>query len=190
MENQKIIIALLVIIIAILVVGIVIFSPFGAKEDTNLAISKEKINEGDSFAVKLTDSKGNAITNATVNIKFTDNEGTITEKNITTYANGNAKFEMKNEGKYSVECVFDGENKYASSSTVGNLTVKKVQTESVSQESSSTTSSSDPDDEWVYGTGAGGSDDPSIHWKKNKNTGYVVYYNEKTGESWEGYNLA
>ena len=68
MENQKIIIALLVIIIAILVVGIVIFSPFGAKEDTNLAISKEKINEGDSFAVKLTDSKGNAITNATVNI--------------------------------------------------------------------------------------------------------------------------
>ena len=73
---------------------------------------------------------------------------------------------------------------------MGNLTVKKVQTESVSQESSSTTSSSDPDDEWVYGTGAGGSDDPSIHWKKNKNTGYVVYYNEKTGESWEGYNLA
>ena len=48
MDNQKIIIALLVIIIAILVVGVLILSPFGAKEDTNLAISKEKINEGDT----------------------------------------------------------------------------------------------------------------------------------------------
>ena len=125
MDNQKIIIALLVIIIAILVVGVLILSPFGAKEDTNLAISKEKINEGDSFAVKLTDGKGNAIANATVTVKFTDKEGTVTEKNITTNSNGNAKFNMKDDGKYSVECIFDGDNKYASSSTVGNLTVKK-----------------------------------------------------------------
>lgn len=190
MDNQKIIIALLVIIIAILVVGVLILSPFGAKEDTNLAISKEKINEGDSFAVKLTDGKGNAIANATVTVKFTDKEGTVTEKNITTNSNGNAKFNMKDDGKYSVECIFDGDNKYASSSTVGNLTVKKVQTETVSQQSSSTTSSSASDDEWVYGTGAGGSDDPSIHWKRNKRTGYAEYYNEKTGESWGGYNIA
>lgn len=191
MDNQKIIIALLVVIIAILIVGVLILSPFSAKEDTNLAIAKEKINEGDSFAVKLTDSNGNAISNATVDIRFKDKEGTVTEKNITTNENGDAKFKMKDNGKYSVECVFDGDDKYASSSTAGNLTVKKVQTQSISQESSSATSSSaSDDDEWVYGTGAGGSDDPSIHWKRNKRTGYAEYYNEKTGETWGGYNIA
>ncbi|MBO6123842.1 MAG: Ig-like domain-containing protein [Methanobrevibacter sp.] len=189
MENQKIIIALLVVIIAIIIVGFVILSPFSAKEDSNLAITDTKINEGDSLVVVLTDSKGNAITNETVNIKITDNEGTITDKSITTNSKGKAKFEMKEKGKYSIECTYDGNDKYASSSTAGNLTVKKVQTKSISQETSSSSSSSS-DDEWVYGTGAGGSDDPNIHWKRNTRTGYAEYYNEKTGESWGGYNIA
>ena len=46
------------------------------------------------------------------------------------------------------------------------------------------------DDEWVYGHGAGSSDDPDITWKYNKKTGYAEYYNSKTGESWGGYNIA
>lgn len=46
------------------------------------------------------------------------------------------------------------------------------------------------DDEWVYGHGAGSSDDPDITWKHNKKTGYSEYYNSKTGDSWGGYNIA
>ena len=34
-------------------------------------------------------------------------------------------------------------------------------------------------DEWIYGTGAGASDDPNIHWKRNVRTGYTEYYDEK-----------
>ena len=190
MENQKIIIILLVIIIAILAVGVVMFSPFAAKEDSNLSIDDKKINEGDLFSVTLTDSNGSAISNATVNIKLTDEDGTLIDKNITTNDNGKAKFKMKEKGKYSVECSFNGDDKFASSSTAGNLTVKKVKTESISKETSTSTDSSGTDDEWVYGTGAGASDDPNIHWKRNTRTGYAEYYNEKTGESWSGYNIA
>ena len=58
------------------------------------------------------------------------------------------------------------------------------------QISSSTTSSSVSDDEWVYNTGAGCSDDSSIQWKRNKKTEYAEYYNEKTSETWVGYNIA
>lgn len=36
MDNQKIIIALLGVIIALLIVGVVMFSPLMAKEDTNI----------------------------------------------------------------------------------------------------------------------------------------------------------
>lgn len=190
MDNQKVIIALLVIIIAILIVGVVMFSPFSAKEDTNLTIDDKKIDEGDSLVVVLTDSHNEAITNATVNIKLTDEDGTIIDKNVTTNDKGKAKFKMKDHGKYSVECNYDGNNQYASSSTAGNLTVKKVQTESISQSSSITTDSSSSDDDWIYGTGAGASDDPDIHWRKNKKTGYAEYYNAKTGETWGGYNIA
>ena len=181
--------ALVIIIIAILVVGVVIFSPFVSKEDSNLSIENKKINVGDSFVVVLTDSHGDPIDNATVNIKFIDEDGTIIDKELTTNDNGNAKVTMEEKGKYSVECNYDGNNQYSSSSTAGNLTVKKVQTKSISKESSSTYSSSS-DDDWIYGTGAGGSDDPNIHWKKNTRTGYAEYYNEKTGETWGGYNIA
>ena len=60
MDNNKIIIILLCVIIAILIVGVAVFSEM-AKEDSNLAIADKKINVGDSLVVKLTDSKGNAI---------------------------------------------------------------------------------------------------------------------------------
>lgn len=46
------------------------------------------------------------------------------------------------------------------------------------------------DDDWEYGYGAGSDPDPSITWRHNKKTGYSEYYNHKTGEHWEGYNIA
>ena len=136
MDNNRIIIILLCVIIAILVVGVVVFSQ-SSKEDSNLAIADKKISAGDSLAVKLTDSNGKAITNQTVNVKLTDNDGTVIDEDITTDSNGNAKFKMKDEGKYSVKCGFDGNGQYASSSTAGNVTVEKAATKEVSDKSSS-----------------------------------------------------
>ena len=76
MDNTKIIIILLCVIVAILVVGVAVFSEM-AKEDSNIAIADKEINVGDSLVVVLTDSGGKAIANQTVNVKLTDKDGTV-----------------------------------------------------------------------------------------------------------------
>ena len=139
MDNQKTIIALLCVIIAILIVGVVIFSPLMAKEDSNLAISDKKLNVGDSLVVKLTDANGNPISNETINIKLIDKDGITIDEDIITNSKGNAKFKMEEKGKYSVECSFDGNGQFASSSTAGSITVKKATTKVVNEEKTSTT---------------------------------------------------
>lgn len=44
--------------------------------------------------------------------------------------------------------------------------------------------------DWVYGHGAGASDDPMVKWKHNKKTGYSEYYDYRNGYGWSGYNIA
>lgn len=141
MENNKIIIILLCVIIAILVVGVVVFSQV-MKEDSNLAIADKKLNIGDSLVVKLTDSNGKPIKNQTINLKINDGDGAITDENLTTNSRGKVKFEMEEKGEYSVECNFGGNDKYKSSSTAGNVSVKKVFTEKVNEKQTSTTTHS------------------------------------------------
>ena len=136
MEDNRIIIILLCIIIAILVVGIFVFSQ-AAKEDSNLSIADKKISVGDSLVVKLTDSNGKAIANQTVNIKLKDKDGTTINEDITSNSKGKAKLKIEKNGKYSAECSFGGNGQYASSSTSGNITVKKATTEEVSDEKTS-----------------------------------------------------
>ena len=131
MEDNKIIIILLCVIIAILVVGVVVFSQV-TKEGSNLSIANKKLNVGDSLVVKLTDSEGKTIANQTVKVKLTDEDGTVIDEEITTNAEGSAKFKMEEKGKYSVECKFDGNGQYASSSTAGNISVKKATTKETS----------------------------------------------------------
>lgn len=136
MDNQKIIIILLCVIIAILAAGILAFSPFMAKEDSNIAIADKKIHVGDSLVVKLTDSNGNPISNGTVNVKLTDKNGAVKDEDIVTNSKGEAKYKMDEKGKYSVECRFNGDNKHSSSATAGNITVETVETEVVNNEES------------------------------------------------------
>ena len=137
MEDNRIIIILLCIIIAILVVGIFVFSQ-AAKEDSNLSIADKKISVGDSLVVKLTDSNGKAIANQTVNIKLKDKDGTTINEDITTNSKGKAKLKIEKNGKYSAECSFGGNGQYASSSTSGNITVKKATTEEIGGKQTST----------------------------------------------------
>ena len=116
MDNQKIIIALLGVIIALLIVGVVMFSPLMAKEDTNIEFLDQIVNVGDSISVKLIDSKGNPISDETIHIKFTDKDDGVTiDESVTTNSKGKAKFKMEEKGDYNAEFIFDGNDKYSSS---------------------------------------------------------------------------
>lgn len=143
MDNQKIIIVLLCVIIAILAVGLIMFSPLTAKDNTTLEIQDNEINVGDSLAVKLTDSKGNPIANATVNIRFTDSDGTVIDEDVATDSKGVAKLKMDDEGKYCLNCSFKGDGHYSSSEISTNVTVKTVKTEVVSAAEKSPSQSSE-----------------------------------------------
>lgn len=151
MENKNIIIILLVIIVILVATAGVMFSMQMAKEKSNLAIADKKINVGDSLVVVLTDNHGNPIANETINIKLTDKDGVTIDEKITTNSKGKTKFKMEEKGKYSVECKFDGNNQYASTSITDNITVKKATTEVVSQEQTSADASSSSSGGSTYG---------------------------------------
>ena len=145
MNNEKTIIALLCIIIAILIIGVLMFSPLMAKEDSKLTISDKKLYKGDPLTVKLTDLNGTPITNETVNIKLTDKDGITIDENVTTDAKGKAKIKIEETGKYTAECSFDGNNKYSPNSTSGEITVKKIKTKVGSSKKTTSTSKYAPD---------------------------------------------
>lgn len=139
MENQNTIIALLCVIIALLAVLAVMFSPLMAKDASNLAIDDKEINAGDSLVIKLADGNGNPIPNETINIKLTDKDGITIDEDVTTNSKGNANLKIEESGSYSAVCSFDGNNQFSSTSTAGNVTVKKATTEVVKEEQTSTT---------------------------------------------------
>lgn len=138
--NDKAIIGILAIVVIILIVGVIVVSPLMTKEDCKLTVKDKTIYKGDSFVVKLTDMDGNPITNQTVNIKLTDNDDITINEDVSTNSNGNAKLEVEEKGKYSYECSFNGNEKFAENSTSGKITVKKLQTKTVSEETTTSTS--------------------------------------------------
>ena len=142
MSNQKTIIAILCIIIAILIVCVAMLSIQMLKEESKLAISDKTIAEGDSIVVVLTDAQGIGLSNATVKIKLTNEEGVTTDKDVTTNSKGKAKLKIEESGKYTVECSFNGDGKYSACSISDSVEVEKATTELVSQEQTSTTTHS------------------------------------------------
>ena len=129
----------MIVIIVVLAAAVGVMSQQMAKEKSNLKIADKTVNVGDSLVVKLTDSQGNPISNQTVNIKLTYKNGTSIDNKTATNSKGNAKFTMEEKGEYSVECIFDGTDKYASSSVTDNITVEKATTKVVGEDQTSTT---------------------------------------------------
>ena len=138
MNNQKTIIAILCIIIVILIVCVAIFALPMFKEESKLAIADKTIDEGDKLVVVLTDAHGIGLPNATINIKLTDKDGITIDEDVTTNDKGKAKLKVEEKGKYSVECTFKGEGKYATSSLSDNIKVEKPTTEIVKEEQTTT----------------------------------------------------
>lgn len=142
MENKKLITFLVLIILVLLVCVGAMFSMQASKEKSNLAIGDKKISAGDSLVVALTDDHGNPIANETINIKLTDKDGKSIDEKIKTNSKGKAKFTVEEKGTYSVECKFDGNNLYASSSLSDEIKVEKATTEVIGEKQSSTSTDS------------------------------------------------
>lgn len=114
-KNHKIIIILLLVIIVLLALclGNMLLHDFG-KEECKLKIScNDTMHNGDRVKIKLTDLNKTPIANATIHIKLT-NGNENSEYNVTTNSKGTATLTLNglDDGKYSVSCVFDGNNHY------------------------------------------------------------------------------
>ena len=113
MEYNKIIIALLVVIVVMLVAGLAIINPF--KEDVNLAIvSGNTLMDGDYLAITLTQT----IT--------TDDKG-----------KGQVQLNGLTPGTYNVTATYNGNGKYKEMTTSQNLNMQAAATSSNSQSESS-----------------------------------------------------
>ena len=128
MDNTKIIIFLLIVIVIMLVIGIAILSPF-SKETCNIEImSMDSLYVGGQFSVYLSDSQGNPISNEDVAITFTGSNNEVVNKKATTDASGNAVMPLESlpAGTYSVTCTLLEDSKYQANSTSKQITIKDV----------------------------------------------------------------
>lgn len=129
----------LLVIIILLIVGIIAV-PSITKEDTKINIPDKNINLGNSLVVILTDSNGNRISDADVDVKITDENGKVVNKTLTTDSKGKLKINLDDVGEFSVECKFNGNGKYKSSSVNEDIEVKAATTNSKSSSSSDSSS--------------------------------------------------
>ena len=131
MEYNKIIIALIIVLIAIIVVGVVVLNPFMSKTGTNVVItSSNELNNDGQFSITLTNVNGTAIADQIVNITFVDANGGQNTQRVVTDANGNGVFTLNGlaSGQYTVNVKYDGNNNYLNSSTSQPLTIKEKAT--------------------------------------------------------------
>ncbi|WP_458403516.1 hypothetical protein [Methanobrevibacter sp.] len=126
-KNRIIIIALLVVIIALLV-GMIAMMPNFSKENSKITIkSNDTIAEGDSIQVKLTDANNTPIANETINVTISDNGGEVDHKSVKTNKKGVAKVKIdEDEGTYTLNCSFDGNDNFTKNATVQKIEVKKA----------------------------------------------------------------
>lgn len=132
MNDQKMIRILFIVIILLLVVTVALFFISTSKEETILEFDDVTLEDGNPLNVVLTDSQGNPISGATVDFKIVDDVD-VEDKFASTDSNGKAKLEL-GEGQYTIECSFEGDNKYKSASVVDVINVEEATTESVSSQ--------------------------------------------------------
>lgn len=144
MDNNKLIIGILIVIIVILAVGIFAINNTTAKEDTKLTImSNSTINAGDSIKIKLTDFNNAPISNQTVNITIMEGNKTSSYYSVVTNEEGVGTLKIdKDHGNYTINCTYGGNSKYAGSNSVKNITIEEDSEVSQTQESVSSTQQS------------------------------------------------
>lgn len=146
MEN-KAIIAILLLVIVILVVGLcaMFFSPFHGPEGSVISIeSNNVLYSGDDLSVLLTSINKTPISNEFVNVIICDSSGKlVANETVKTDFKGSAKLELDIEsGKYDVDVSFGGNENYTANKTSQKLEIKEVETQEVSNAQYSSASSS------------------------------------------------
>ena len=139
MEYNKIIIVLLIVIVALLVAGFMIFGPF-AKESANLSVTTNNIlYDGDNFGISLIGKEGKPIANATVDVNIIDAKGGQNHQVITTNEKGEGLLQLNGltPGNYVVNVTYKGDNKYNGNNTSQNLEFKEIKAVETSSQSSS-----------------------------------------------------
>lgn len=126
MENNKIIIIALVVIIAALLAGIIAVMPHD-KQDTKLTFeSNSTLTQGDSLKIKLTDANGTAIANQVVNITIRDKDNLNDYHSVVTDDNGVGTIKIdKTPAKYDVTISYAGNDNYAACNATEKITVEE-----------------------------------------------------------------
>lgn len=141
MDNNKLIIALIVILIVMLAAGIFLLNPGHAKVDSRIIVtSNSTLHDGDNFTIRLTDLNNTPIANQRVNITIIDANGGKNPQAVTTDANGDGKLQLNGLtlGNYTVNVTYGGNDNY----TVCNTTQRLQMTEKVTPQASTTSTSS------------------------------------------------
>ena len=132
MDNNKVIIALVIILIAMILAGLFIFNPTHAKSDSRVIVtSNSTLHGGDNFSIKLTDMNNSPIANQVVNITIIDANGGKNPQQVTTDGSGNGMFQLNGltEGNYSMVVVYGGNDNYSNCNTTQSLEIKVIKTE-------------------------------------------------------------
>ncbi|ALT69039.1 Ig-like domain-containing protein [Methanobrevibacter millerae] len=146
MNNDKIIIALVVVLIVVLAAGVIFLNPGHAKVDSRAVVtSNSTLQDGDNFTIRLTDLNNTPIANQRVNITIIDANGGKNPQAVTTDANGEGKLQLNGltPGEYTMNVTYGGNDNYTACNTTQKLTMeKKVVHETVNQQSTKSSSSS------------------------------------------------
>ena len=148
MDYNKIIIALVVIIVVMLAAGVLFLNQSHAKVDSKVIVtSNSTLHNGDTFYIRLTDLNNTPIANQVVNVTIIAANGSKNPKTITTDKNGDASLQLDTlaAGNYTVNVSFGGNDNYTSCNTTQKLEI----TEKVSPTISSASSKSSSNDNYI-----------------------------------------
>lgn len=188
MEKNKLIILVIVVVVALLAVGIFAAKPNPAKEASKVEIKCNSIvKHGDSIKIALTDLNDTPISNQTVNVSISDNNNT-TAYSLATNAEGLATFKIdKDEGNYTINCTYGGNDNYTANSTVKKIMVEKEEAAEVQSESSSSSESSADTSHYTYSAQRQGYVRDDGEWHSDSKGNDVYTYKGSDGVIYERY---
>ncbi|WP_407422857.1 Ig-like domain-containing protein [Methanobrevibacter sp.] len=127
MDNNKIIMVALILVILALLAGIFTVMPHTDKQTTNLTFeSEQELDEGGSIQVKLTDANGTALVNQTVNITVTDENQTNDYHSVVTNEEGIGTLNLdKSAGVFNVTISYGGNDNYKNCSATQKIVIKE-----------------------------------------------------------------
>ena len=154
MDNNKILIIALIVIIVALLVGLVAMMPNTNKQDTKLTFkSNATLKEGGSLQMMLTDANGTAISNQTVNVTITDKDNSSDYHSVVTNAEGIGSLNIdKSAGEYEITVSYGGNEQYNGCNATKKITIEEKE-EVVEPEVTSSSGSSSYNQPHTYPSG-------------------------------------